>query len=73
VLYGILEFIKVIPGEEQFLKQGLLSNHKDLEDAVQMISAYSIEGMSCIVTRNTKDFKKSEVPVFTPEEFLESV
>ncbi len=43
---------------------------KDYEDGVQCASAIA-EGLDAIVTRNTKDFKKSPIPVYSPSEFLE--
>ena len=30
------------------------------------------EKADCIITRNTKDFSLSDIPVFTPDEFLNS-
>ena len=45
----------------------------DFEDALQIISAYSIEKMDCIVTRNLKDFKDSEIPVLSPDEIIKNV
>ncbi|MDY4692210.1 MAG: hypothetical protein SO401_01355 [Blautia sp.] len=29
--------------------------------------------VDCIITRNTKDYQKSSIPVYTPEEFLKSL
>ncbi len=44
----------------------------DYEDAV-MIETAQREGLDCIVTRNQKDYARSPVPVYTPEEFLRLV
>ena len=41
----------------------------DYEDAVMVETAVRTES-DCIVTRNGRDFQKSGVPVYTPEEFL---
>lgn len=41
----------------------------DFEDALVMTSAVS-SGCECILSRNVKDFKGSQVPVMTPGEFL---
>lgn len=41
----------------------------DLEDSMQHQSAVS-SGLDYIVTRNIKDFEKSDIPAVTPEEFL---
>ncbi len=41
----------------------------DYEDAVMIESAVRSQ-MDCIVTRNVKDYSKSAVPIFTPEELI---
>ena len=41
----------------------------DYEDAVMVQTAKRI-GADCIVTRNEKDYKRSEVPFLTPQELL---
>ena len=58
----------MIPVDLDVLKKGLRSNHKDFEDAIQILCAFSIAGINFIVTRNTKDFKTSEIVVLTPDE-----
>jgi len=67
ILYSLLTFVTVVPVDLDVLKKGLLSKHKDFEDAIQMMCAYSIEKIDCIVTRNIKDFKDCEIPVFAPD------
>ena len=42
---------------------------KDYEDDVQCASAVA-DGLDAIVTRNTKDFVNSPIPVYSPAEFL---
>lgn len=73
ILYNLLDYIQVIPVDIDTIKKGLKSKHKDFEDAIQIISAYSIEKMDCIVTRNIKDFRDSEIPVFPPDEFVKKI
>jgi predicted nucleic acid-binding protein len=68
ILTNLLEFLDVIPVDLDVLKKGLRSNHKDFEDAIQILCASSIAGINFIVTRNTKDFKTSEIVVLTPDE-----
>ena len=68
ILLNLLEFLEVIPVDLDVLKKGLRSNHKDFEDAVQIFCASLIAGINFIVTRNTKDFKTSEIAVLTPDE-----
>ncbi len=68
VLYNLLDYLTVVPVDIDVLKKGLRSKHKDFEDAIQILCASSIEKIDCIVTRNTKDFKDSEILVMTPDE-----
>ena len=68
IIFNLLEFLNVIPADLDVLKKGLRSNHKDFEDAVQILCASSVAGINFIVTRNTKDFKTSEITVLTPDE-----
>jgi len=70
VLYNILDYLNIVAIDQDVIKKGLKSKHKDFEDALQIISAYSIEKLDCIVTRNIKDFKGSEIPVLTPDELI---
>ena len=50
------------------IRQSLKTDFKDYEDAIQYYCALSIPRIDFIVTRNTKDFKKSALPVLTPAE-----
>lgn len=45
------------------------SEVSDFEDAV-MIETAVRSGMDCIITRNTKDYARSVIPVYTPEQFV---
>jgi predicted nucleic acid-binding protein len=66
----ITEDVKIIPVDYNIIKKSLKSNHKDFEDAIQIVAAQSIVDMNCIVTRDLKDYKNAEINVFTPDEFL---
>lgn len=68
ILINILDYLNIVAIDLDVLKKGLKSKHKDFEDALQIISAYSIEKIDCIVTRNIKDFKESEISVLSPDE-----
>ena len=70
VLYNLLDFLTVIPVDIDIIKKGLRSNHKDFEDSIQILCASSIEKMHYIITRDGKDFKGSEIPVLSPDEFF---
>jgi len=68
-LRGILSIIDV--GEE-IIDLVLKSGIDDFEDAVQYFTAKSA-GADIIITRNTKDYKESTIPVLTAEQFLRTL
>ena len=68
IIFNLLKFLSVIPVDIEVLKKGLQSNHKDFEDAVQILCASTATGIDYIVTRNKKDFKTSEISVLSPDE-----
>ena len=71
-----LRKFKVISGicelDELLIEKGLNSDFSDFEDSLQYFSALRTE-CDIIITRNGKDFKKSEIPIMTPDEFLKSI
>jgi predicted nucleic acid-binding protein len=73
IIEDLLGTISVIAITESILKKSLKSSHKDFEDAIQITAAQSINTMDCIVTRDLKDYKFSEINVFTPDEFLNTL
>lgn len=52
------------------IRKALFSDVADFEDGV-MIETALRSGIECIVTRNTKDYGKSPIPIYTPLEFIE--
>ncbi|MBL0293513.1 MAG: PIN domain-containing protein [Saprospiraceae bacterium] len=68
VLYNLLDYVTVISVDTDVLKKGLRSKHRDFEDSIQILCASTIEKIDCIVTRNTKDFRESEILVLAPDE-----
>ena len=73
VLSDLLDYLSIIPVNQDILKKGFRSKHKDFEDAIQILCGASIENMDCIVTRNVKDFKGSEIQVLPPDELCLSL
>jgi predicted nucleic acid-binding protein len=65
--------LSIIPVDINIIKKSLKSNHKDFEDAIQIVSAQSINNMDCIVTRDLKDYKFAEIAVLTPDDFLNAI
>lgn len=58
--------------DELIIEKGLNSDFSDFEDSLQYFSALRTE-CDIIITRNGKDFKKSEIPVMSPDEFIQSI
>ena len=61
---------KVVSTSADAAIESIYNDVKDYEDSLQMISA---EEAMCdaIITYNKKDFDKSKLPVFTPEEMID--
>lgn len=68
----IKTLIKVLPTTGKDVDYALSSKFKDFEDAVQSSVAIN-KGLEYIITRNTKDYKESEIEALTPEQFLKIV
>ena len=68
VLNNLLDYITVIAVDSDIIKKGLRSKDRDFEDSIQILCASTVEKMDCIVTRNIKDFRESEILVLTPDE-----
>ena len=66
----LLNIFEIIDTTGVDCRNALRSNMDDFEDAVLVESAKRND-IYCIVTRNVKDFKNSNVTVYTPAEFLE--
>lgn len=65
----LIKIVKVLSVESDVIDFALDSGFSDFEDAIQYLIAkrYNCDG---IITRNTKDFKNSDILVFKPEQFL---
>jgi predicted nucleic acid-binding protein len=57
----------------EVIRESLKSDFNDYEDAIQYYCALNIPEIELIVTRNTKDFKKSTIAVLTPTEAITSL
>lgn len=58
--------------DELIIEKGLNSNFSDFEDSLQYFSALKSD-CKILITRNEKDFKKSQIPVMTANEYLKSI
>jgi predicted nucleic acid-binding protein len=68
-LRTLLEYVSAVPVDHEVLKQALQSEFLDFEDGVQHYCAAKHQ-CELIITRNTKHYKKSQVTVLEPREFI---
>lgn len=70
IIEGLLQFLDIVDTTGEDCKIALTMENNDYEDAI-MISSAIRSNMDCIITRNSKHFKTSPVPVYSPKDFLE--
>lgn len=70
LLEELAEMTEIADVTKSIIKQSLKTDFKDYEDAIQYYCALSIPKIDFIVTRDTKDFKKSALSVLTPAEAI---
>lgn len=69
----LLSIIEIINMDKNVVLNALNSKFKDFEDALQNFSAIEHGRINVILTRNIKDFKKSELAILTPETYLKGL
>jgi predicted nucleic acid-binding protein len=70
ILMSILEVLVI---DKNAIIVALNSEFKDFEDALQNYSAELNGEIDIIITRNTKDYKKSQIGIMNPENFLKLI
>ncbi len=68
MLTELNEWTVVIDVSKEIINKSLKSDFRDFEDAIQYNCAKSLKKINFIVTRDTKDFKTSSLPILTPKE-----
>lgn len=66
---ALLSLFEVAPVNRPVLESALSARFKDFEDAVVYESARH-SNADFLVTRNVKDYRRSQIPVCTPAEFI---
>ncbi len=72
VLKTLLSLFDILDTTQLDCRQALSSDVSDYEDAVMCETAKRCD-VDCIVTRNQKDYTKSETTVYSPKEFIEKI
>jgi predicted nucleic acid-binding protein len=68
----LLQAIEVIDMGKSVVIKALNSSFNDFEDALQNFSAVETGSIDVIITRNIKDFQRSELAILTPEAYLKT-
>lgn len=72
-LRSFSSIVRIAAVDEKAVRKAIAEGSKftDIEDAMQYHTALQAS-CDCIITRNKKDFKNADIPVFTPSEFLDT-
>lgn len=72
IIEELIDMVQVVETTKSEIIQALKNRFKDFEDSIQYSTALTIDGIEAIITRNVKDYERSEIAVFTPENYLKS-
>jgi predicted nucleic acid-binding protein len=64
--------INVLSVNDKIIELALASDFHDFEDAIQYNTAIE-NGITTLLTRNLKDFKKAEIVILTAQQFLKTI
>ena len=73
IVEELVEITEIIGTTKKEIVQALKNDFNDYEDSVQYSSALNIKGLEAIITRNTKDYTKAQLPVFTSESYIKTL
>jgi predicted nucleic acid-binding protein len=71
-LTQLLKILNILPMEKEVVLQALNSGFRDFEDALQNSAAIMAKNINVIITKNVKDFRKSELAVMTPVDYVKT-
>ena len=69
-LHRLSQLVRITMVGEPEIRSGLVSGHRDFEDAVQLASAEAQPDLEVILTRNPRDFPVRRLAVQSPDQFL---
>ncbi len=69
-LKKLMTLVNILNADNKIVTNALNSNFKDFKDALQYYSCTENTKIDYIITRNSKDFRESKIPVYSPESFL---
>lgn len=71
-LNQLLSLVGLLDTSAEDIFHAISSDVTDFEDAVMIETARRTQ-VDCIVTRNTKDYAKSQISVYTPDDFMKNL
>ena len=71
-LESLSQIVGILKVEERTIKEALGSDFPDFEDSIQYFSALDSKKIDVIITRNTRYYKKSDIPIMTPGDYLKT-
>ncbi len=72
-LSQLMTILDVLSMNRDVVLQALGSGFKDFEDALQNFSAVTSGFIDVILTRNIKNYSKSEIGILTPENYIRTL
>lgn len=61
--------VSTLAVDDKIIELALSSDFRDFEDAIQYHTCIQ-NSITTLLTRNTRDYKKAQIAIMTPEEFL---
>jgi hypothetical protein len=72
-LDSISKMLTILKIDQQTIKNTISSGFSDFEDCIQYNFALDYKNIDVLITRNTRDYKDSEIPVMIPADYLKTV
>lgn len=72
-LKQLLNIVSILKMDNEVVMNALNSGFPDFEDALQNFSAIEKGEIKIILTRNIKDYRKSDLGILTPETYLRGI
>jgi len=72
-LSQIAEIVEIVDVTKKVILDSLKSDFRDFEDSIQNESAKKDSQIKVLITRNIKDYQKSDLSIVSPELFLKSL
>jgi predicted nucleic acid-binding protein len=68
----IRSLVSVLPFTDKEISESINAEFHDFEDGIQYFIAMNHK-IDCLITRNTKDYRKASISILTPKEFLHTL